>query len=526
MKVFILISTILFTTLSWTAESLTKSLEDDEAKIAESLERCEAIKNLIVKKTFNIECFSNFQHYGPTSVTPKFSASFKIANYNLLHPGTSKTMFKDYSIVAKIMNRYDIVSGLELLATVGRDERNNQAVLAYLKTNAKDVKKAETLYRSPGYLKILVELKKLDPSWALVLSPRGDSALRGSVEEMVGFFYRANVTTPALNPHCKEMADELAGPPIACFITLTKDFMGKDLVQHFARRPFMASFKTGKEKISLLTSHVVFTYSGDEASEIDLMKKTFGVSNYKDLGLPGITSVNFPRYAEVKNTLEFMNKFKTKYKDDKIMFLSDMNLVSNNPFWPYVLNSFPGAELLISDATTISPTRYLSGGKETGGSANDYDHFILNPKTFPGCSKGEVYNYFKSPISKEIEAKYIIRKEVVGFKNKNFDLFSVEPILDGDLPPTDDSTSVELEYPLTPAGQSKMDKFVSNYSKHLTQIFTIKRNEIVQDDTVMKDKIDGLRRRVFLRQLTNPLYHRYMQEVISDHFPASITCAF
>ena len=567
MKFIILLSFILCS--SWNVkaqENLAKSLEDDESKIAESIERCQTISALVIKKEFKVDCYSNYQHYGPTSVTSKTTSTFKIANYNLLHPGTSKTMFKDYALVAKIMNRYDIISGLELLATVGRDEINNKAVLTYLhsapkmvgdlrdqknKTTDKKevnilnaqieeilstVQKAETLYRPPGYLKILFELKKLDPSWALVLAPRGDSALIGSVEEMVGFYYRADNVSLAQNPHCKEYMDELSGTPVACFIDLTKSFMGKDLVQHFARRPFMVSFKTGAQKINLITSHVVFTYSGDEDAEKDLMKKTFGVETYKDLGT-GINGVNFARYAEVKNTLDFMNRFKAKYKDEKVMFLSDTNLVSNNAFWPQILSAFPGAELFITEPSTVSPSRYLSNGNETGGAANDYDHFIFNPKSFPGCAVGEVYNYFKSPIMKEVESRYIIREEIVGFRNKEFlglNDFPIiqfqtrrdQPVLEGDIPPTDDPSTIELEYPLTPAGQSKMDKLVSAFEKRLNQTYTIKKNVIVKDDFQIPEKLDGMRRRVFLRQLTNPYYNRYMQEIISDHFPASINCKF
>lgn len=540
MKLLILLSLLLPIIVS-AQENLTKSLEDDEVKITESIQRCKVINSLLVKKSFSLDCHSNYHHYGPSTkaAVNKSASSLRIANYNLLHPGTSKTMFKDYSFVAKIMNRYDIVAGLELLATVGRDEQNNKAVLAYLKTNPAlaSVPKAESLYRAPGYLKVLFELKKLDPSWSLILSPRGDSALIGSVEEMVGFYYRADVTSPVINPHCKEIVDSLSGTPFACFISLTKDFMGKDLVQHFARRPFMASFKAGNEKVTFVTSHIVFTYSGDEENEKDLMKKTFGVESYKDLG-NGINSVNFARYAEVKSTLDFMAKYKARYNDDKIMLMADMNLISENAFWPQVLKSFPGSELLVKEPTTVSPPRYRSDGKETEGVANDYDHFILNPKTFPGCSKGEVYNYFKSPIYKEIESRYVIREEVVGYRAKqllglNDDLFprfefniTDQPILEGDIPPSDDPGTIELEYPLTPAGQSKMDKFVNLFQKQLSQIYTIKKNEIVKDDYQTNEKLDGMKRRVFLRQLTNPFYHRFMQEVISDHFPASINCKF
>lgn len=545
----------------------TKSLEDDGDKISEAQERCRNISSLIIKKSFKLDCFTNYNHYGPTTKAARTSTSIKIANYNLLHPGTSKTLFKDYGIMAKIMNRYDIVAGLELLATVGRDEQNNKAVLAFIESApemleklsaeksitaapvklselsskidliTKDLKKSYDLYRAPGYLKVLQELKKLDPSWSLILSPRGDSAQIGSVEELTGFFYRANIATPAINPHCKEMMDDGAGTPVACFITLEQSFMGKDVVQHFARRPFMASFKIGAQQITLVTSHVVFTYSGDEEAEKDLMMKTFGVESYKDLGA-GINAGNFARYAEVKNTLEFMDLYRKKYKDKKIMFLADMNLVSKNVFWPEVLKAFPGGELLIKEATTLSPTRITSGGVATNGVANDYDHFILEKSQFSTCSSGEVFNYYKEGIYSEIESRYIIRQEIVGF-NKNLKLDeNIDNLLgiglrndktdlldDGDILP-DDPVIVKLDYPLTPAGQSKMDKFVGNFGKYLKSLQTVRRNEVVQDDFQLEERLEGLKRRVFLRQLTNPFYYRFMQEVLSDHFPISITCKF
>lgn len=547
-------------------QALTKSLEDDAEKIAEYRERCENIKTYIAKTQYKLDCFTNYNHYGPSSKVSRSTSTLKIANYNLLHPGTSKALFKDYGLVAKIMNRYDVVSGLELLATVGRDEQSNKAVVAFiqdapelekklreqkakLKDPAKikeidrkisklinDAKRARDLYRAPGYLRVLQELKKLDASWSLILSPRGDSALVGSVEELVGFYYRASSVTPAENPHCKEFATPGAGSPVACFITLTKEFMGEDLVQHFARRPFMASFKSNAAVFTLVTSHMVFTYSGDEEAEKDLMRKTFGVESHKELGT-GINSANFARFAEVKNTLEFMNRYKKKYQDNKIMFLADTNLVSNNAFWPQILKSYPGSELLIKEASTLSPTRYLSNGKETNGVANDYDHFILDKKAFPGCDNGEVYNYYKEGIYKDLEKQYVIRQEVVGFHNKSFDLFPDQnlldtlrndesPILDGDIPPVDDPTTIKLEYPLTPAGQSKMDKSVASFGKYLKGLFTVRRNEVVEDDFQIEERLEGMKRRVYLRQLTNPFYYRFTQEILSDHFPVAITCKF
>jgi hypothetical protein len=556
---------------SFAQNVIPKSAQDDAEKIAIYQNRCETIKTLIVNKEYKLDCYSNYNHYGPTSKKLLHPAQIKIANYNLLHPGTSKALFKDYALVASVMNQYDVVAGLELLATVGRDELNNQAVVDLL-VNSKDMQEkllqqklklkdaakikeidlkisklikdtdtAYDLYRAPGYLKILQELKKLDPSWSLILSPRGDSALIGSVEELIGYFYRANSITPAVNPHCTAIADDKAGPAIACFISLTKDFIGKDVLKHFARRPFMASFKANGKKFTLVSNHVVFTYSGNEEAEKDLMKKTFGVDNYKTLG-QGINGANFARFAEIKNTLEFMNQYRLKYKDEKIMFMGDMNLVTSNAYWPEILKTFPGGELLINEESTLSPTRYIVSTKETNGVANDYDHFILDKNAFSECNDGEVYNYFKEDINKEIEKRYVIRKEIVGLKTKininlrseldrlefvTNDKFSADDnVVDGDIPPVDDPATVKLEYPLTPTGQSKMDKFSANFEKSLKSLWTVKNNEVVPDDFQITERVEGLKRRVFLRQLTNPFYYRYMQEVLSDHFPVALTCNF
>jgi hypothetical protein len=573
MKSFLIIATLVFSSVLLADATVLKSPENDAVKIAEYRQRCAVINTLLVKNSFKLGCFSNYNHYGPTSSQIRPTSTFKIANYNLLHPGTSKALFKDYALVAKIMNQYDVVSGLEMLATVGHDEANNRAVLDFIRSSpaaleklrqakaksnnpakiqeidnniiklTNDTRAAYDLYRAPGYFKILLELKKIDPSWALILSPRGDSAIEGSVEELAGFYYRANTVSPAINPHCKEYAGEDAGVPYACFITLTKDFMGKDFFQYFSRRPFMATFKANNTTFTLVTSHVVFTYSGDEAAQKDLIQEVFNTDDIKKLG-PGITLANYARFAEVKSTLEFMNRFRNRYNDNKIIYQSDTNLVSSSPFWSEVLKSFPGAELLIKNPTTLSPTRYMAGGKETNGEANDYDHFILDKNEFNTCDNGSVYNYYKESIYKDIESRYVIRKETVGLKAQYFepqvDLENLigyqnattfagnenQPGLDGDIPPNDDPTPIKLEYELTPAGQSKMDKSVSIFGKQLKAMNTVKNGEVVPDDFQINERIEGMNRRVFLRQLTNPYYYRFMQEVLSDHFPVVLTCKF
>lgn len=538
----------------------TKTPAEDRLKIEQYNQTCQLIDLLLVKKQFKVGCFSNYQHFGPTAkIARSASGTLRIAGYNLLHPGTSKALFKDYSLMAKIINKYDLVAGLEILSTVGHDKVNDEAVISLLKNSTQlvaevenliartndpkkiselkakleilksDIKAAYSLYRGPGYFKILMALKKLDPSWALILSPRGDSALQGSVEELVGFFYRANVINPVINPHCEEFQAEDAGTPYACIINLSAKFMGKDYNSYFARRPFLASFRSGKLKFSLASSHVVFNYSGDEESSKEMIKEVFKVEDISELG-GGISNSNFARFAEVKLTLNFMNRFRKKYNDEKIMLVADTNLNASNIYWPEILKTFPGSSLLIDEPTTVSPQRYSSNKAETNGVANSYDHFILDKTAFPSCDDGEVYNYYNSDIQDDIEEKYLIR-----LRNNSYNPISTflmprqenpaeQVILDGDLPPEDDKVPTKFDYPMAPGAQEKMDRVVHNFEKYLHSLQTVKKNEVVFDDFQVAERIDGLKRRVFTNQLTNAFYYRFYQELLSDHFPVSINC--
>jgi hypothetical protein len=367
----------------------------------------------------------------------------------------------------------------------------------------------------------------------LILSPRGDSALQGSVEEMVGFFFRSGTVNPIANPHCTEFKDEDSGTPYACIINLSPKFMDKDYTHNFARRPFMASFKSGSMKFTMVSMHVVFTFSGDEEASKKLMNDTFGVNAPSDLGT-GINMGNFARFAEVKTTLDFMNRYRKKYRDNNIMFVADTNLTANNAFWPEVLKSFPGGSLLIEDPTTISPPRYTGDGKETNGVANSYDHFVFDKGIFPTCSNGEVYNYFNSPIDNDIQRIYGIRSGATptgansgsgSVHNKTILLPQDEtPGNGGDVPSDDSPLPTKLDYTLTTAAQTKIDKMVKAYSVQQQQLQTVSKNAVVQDDFQTQERLDGYKRRVFMNQLTNAFYYRFYQEVLSDHFPVSITC--
>lgn len=541
------------------AELITKTPEDDRAKIEQYNQACQIIDQLIVRKAFKVECHSNYNFFGSSGKTLAKGADreIRIAGYNILHPGTSKALFKDYALVAKIMDHYDIVSGLELLGTVGHDEANNKSVVEFLKASPKlladlqalkakttsadkvkeleakisklnsDTQKAYSLYRAPGYFKVLMALKKLDPSWSLIISPRGDSALQGSVEEMVGFFFRSSVVTPAINPHCNEFKDEDAGTPFACIAELSEKFLDKDYTHYFARRPFLTTFISSTTKFTLVSNHVVFTFSGDEEASKQLMKDVFAVETPSELST-GINMSNFARFAEVKIVLKFMDRFRKKYNDQKIMYVADTNLPYNNPYWPEILKNYTGATLLIDQPTTISPQRFSSDGKETNGVANAYDHFILDQSVFSTCSNGDVYNYYNSDINKDIQRIYGIKTAdafIPSLRTKGF--LPVDEAGDGgDVPPEDQPLPTKLDYPLSLSAQSKMTSMVNAFSTQLKNFLTVRKNEVVVDDYLLTERVEGYQRRVFVNQLTNAFYYRFYQEILSDHFPVSITCKF
>jgi hypothetical protein len=300
--------------------------------------------------------------------------------------------------------------------------------------------------------------------------------------------------------------------------------MDKDYNHNYARRPFMASFKSGNMKFTMVSWHVVFTFSGDEEAAKKLLQDTFGVDTPAEVG-PGVNSATFARFAEVKTTLNFMDRYRKKYNDNTILMVSDTNLTAQNAYWPEVLKNFTGASVLIDEPTTISPPRYSGDGKETNGVANSYDHFVLDKSAFPGCNSGEVFNYYKSQISADIQRTYGLREnEVSGGLSLKTLVVPFDENGVGDIPPEDDQTPTKLDYPMTAAAQTKIDRQVGVYSTQLKSMFTVKQNQVVADDFLVPERIDGYKRRIYLNQLTNAFYYRFYQELLSDHFPVSITC--
>jgi len=491
-------------------------------------QECLVIKELVIRGNYSTECYTNYHHFNSDSAKnyrPTDNIRWvEMSAFNLWHPGSKISGFKDNGIVAKMMNGYDIVAGIELLPSVGADYNHNQRVKKFLENAPveiaklekrlltsnltrlkerlelykKDLDAAKSLYRLPGYLALLDELRKLDPTWSLLLAPSGEAADEGFVQELVGFYYRGKTVKPKINEHCERFKKKRHGPSFGCYPKLTKAWFGKSVRQVFSRRPFMASFESGSFDFTLVTSHIIFRAAAEPAVMERVLGPSFGVSDYRDVG-PGTNWNNFARVAEMKIILEIMEKVRMESNEKDIIFLGDTNLESKNEIWQQLLPNFPGGELFIEEETTLSTSYRLSNGRLTNGVASDYDHVIMDLNETSECRKSNgklsarVANFLQGSLKDLIEKKYLIRNKV-GFE-------------------------------LNASQEYKRFNLLADLRKTLEARMTVKRNKVVPDDLGIEDTISDFDNRVFLSQLSEGTYYRVYREIISDHFPIYFSCS-
>lgn len=524
--------------------------EQDREAIEQTQAECERISEMVVHGRFDVECGELFQLYNkPTRYTyrPK-GPEVKIGSFNLYYPGSYKTIFKDFKLLAGLINRWDVIGVQELLGVMGQDAKHNEDVLKFLnsgddlkaayqaklgevseeerdywseklETLKSDLEKAPALYRGPGFLKLLEELRALDPSWALVVSPRAEAAQDTHVQEFSGFFFRGSKVKLRANPHCESERSEAKQAKYACLPNLRESFMGRDVGQIFSRRPFLASFQSSAFKFSLLTSHIVFTSPSDDEMMRNILMPAFGVANYQELG-EGASKAKYARFAELKVILEFMNLYRQNYNDGKIVYLGDTNIEKDNPFWEKILPAYPGSDVFVDEPTTLTQRRYTYRGEETNALASNYDHFIYNSSELSECNddagvpRAHVFNYFNDSYLKQITSKYLIRGDV------SETLVSTTKEDEPDV----DVTDFQSDYEVSENYVYRRDKLMLNYDLELKSIHTIKDNKIVWDDYRYEELLEVFERRMFTEQLFDRTYYRFVIEAMSDHLPIALTC--
>lgn len=530
---------------------------------------CKEVAKYAVGDLMNVKCYYNYHHYN-TSASREFynrdeaiaDGNVKIAEFNVLHPGMSKTRYKDYKKIAQMINKWDVVGVTELLPLISGDLKHNQALVKFIEKEAPkkikeleeslslnkdklkttkssrtirslnskiakaeaelkslkaDLKRAPKLYRAPGYLKILKELRKLKggKEWALLLSPRGEAAKPTDVQELVGYYYRATKVKPKTNKYCKDIRTHGRGTPVACIPNMGAEMLGEVKRDIFSRRPFMAEFISGKFSFALLTSHVVYNSPKDTKLMSNILQKSFGVNHHKELG-KGATASNYARFAEVKVMLEFMQALRTKFNQKDVILLGDLNLEADNPFWETVLPTMPGVQLYVTEKTTVSEGRYNKDGEETNGLANDFDHFLFDPEETDECVdkygkvNTKVENFYEGVTGRFVKRLYKIRKErkYRGKYTKN-----------------------------TKKYNTLVEKFVTPYKTGEKFFETIGSKEIKVNGKVVKVKgiisdvkknnkfYTGFYERILDSQLFDKTYYGYYKQLLSDHMPIIMECA-
>lgn len=557
---------LLFFVMGPSLDLNAKTPDLDHQKNIEFQEKCERVREYNVSGRYDVDCFHNYHHYNSKGheehysfFRAKYYGEVRLGSFNLWHPGTSKSGLKDYKLLAKVVDQWDVLSAQELLPVVGEDLRHNQDIQDFIDRGPKllkelrrdlssstgserrelkkriellkkDLKLAPKLFRGPGYLKLLEELRKVDPSWALILAPRGEAAESFHVQELTGFYYRSSRVRPVVNKHCQDFpARELNGKAYACIPNFYRDFMGKNVAKAFSRRPFMASFRSAQFDFSLLSSHVIFTSPGVDDEQMEtIMRTAFDRPTYENLG-EGFNLGTYARFAEIKLTLDFMQKYNDRYRDSNLIFAGDMNVEASNSYWPEILKSLSGAELFIDEPTSMSQQRYRSDDEPTLGMASNYDHFIFSPKATPQCD-GEAattFNFYTSWLAEWIDEHYIIRNERL--KNVPGPDKDDDSYFDGQEPDFEDTIqdfdfSSYDEYDLRPGARAKIQQKIEGYTKRLKQRLTIRDDKVVWDDRRFEQRLQIYQNRIFFDQLENRTYYRIFFELLSDHFPISMNC--
>ena len=370
-------------------------------------QQCESIAEYHIQGKYRVDCHYNYHHYNSSAHLKSYEREkvlddqgrreIRIGGFNLSHPVNGKSLFKDLPLVAEIVDReFDLMAGIELIPTTSKQFQHNNRISAYLRYYREflrtmdgdeghraeilaNMERARFSYIVPGYIKILEQLRKRDPNWALMLSPRAESRRPRDQKEFVGYYYRASLVRPVPNKFCSQevsLAKEhkYQGKLYACV-----PWFDKRINKAFSRRPFIADFKSGNFHFTMVSSHVVFNSPPKSRPEqmANVLIPAFNVSSYEVFPWgKGIDGSNYARWAEVKLTLQLMQTMRQHYGTKNIIYVADFNLEKRAALWEDVLKAFPGGQVYVGELTSLALT---------SGYASNYDHFIFDPSQTTRC---------------------------------------------------------------------------------------------------------------------------------------------
>ncbi|MEZ0392406.1 MAG: hypothetical protein ACAH59_09335 [Pseudobdellovibrionaceae bacterium] len=333
-------------------------------------------------KPVSSECTFNYVHIYPSDMgnTPILNhGQAKIGSFNVFHMGDKQAPLKDFRRIAKIMNQWDLVGTQEFMPLSTESALDNRLLFQALK--GKDKEAVHSLFKNqpalaPGHIRMLIELQKLDSSWALIMQPVPEG--EGSSGEMAGFFYRSSVTRLKEWDYCPKsgLADvrgHFTAKNWACLVQVPE--AQRKLM---SRSAFAAFFQIGNFDFIALTSHIRFrpaTLAKDRALQSqELCEVQSEAANCR------ISQENVGRFYEVKAVLDQIDELKKASRDQDVIYMGDFNLElinSTRPHWKMALASAEGFDVFQTAPTTL-------GVKKTRLVSN-YDHFILHSQLSKEC---------------------------------------------------------------------------------------------------------------------------------------------
>ena len=328
-------------------------------------EECLAAKNrYFARVRVQISCTPDAHIYHSMSTTTAARASIlKVGQFNVFRLGEDSSKFKNFPLMAKIINQWDVVGAVELTPTKDSIREHNREMDG-LNTEA-----ARASYWAPGHIRLLLALRNLDPSWSLIMS--SEARGEGSSGELAGFYYRASRLNPVPTRYCVQVTGDRAASGCTARFAENDDPL-------VSRPPFIASFRVGNSAFTFVTSHIRFSASNEERQK--LLRVFPGNCGTR---CPAREEIQ-PRLAEARLTAKVISDLEI-LEGRAVVWGGDFNFgakdLSRGSSLAFTFGLLPGASLL-NDAETSLAT--------DDGLASSYDHFVLGRSGQAFCNSQSV----------------------------------------------------------------------------------------------------------------------------------------
>lgn len=332
------------------------------------------------------DCAINYVHFYPDGIdrhkSEQHRGKLRIGSFNVFHLGDNQAPLKSMTLMAQIMNQWDLVGAQELMPLSSEWATTNLKIHDLI-ANTNQINGPHEDWRAmlPGYLRLLNEMQKLDPSWALILQsePQGEA----SSTEMAGFYYRSTKVALKEWSYCRsdlsvDFRSNQNIPNYGCLVKVPKE--RRELM---SRLPFVAYFQSGTFDFVAVTTHVRFRPEDAKEALAQQEKELCALhSNPTNCKIPKET---VGRYYEVEATAAEFEGMQQVARDYDVIFMGDFNLAydkKSQELWKAALKSVPDYVVTQTEPTTLSiPAQRL---------ASNYDHFIFNPQKTKECSAQSV----------------------------------------------------------------------------------------------------------------------------------------